>query len=123
VGWNFKTASCLQQLLLWSIPTVTSKHVLMLPVAGLEEQQLALLLPYTSNSLWKCLMASSILCCDLTLPTASKAHDILSSSKEDTDFLLCPFLQKQDWALGWGWHQITCVSMDITKGFSFILVL
>lgn len=34
VGWDSKAASCLQQLVLWSIPIVTSKHVLTLPVAG-----------------------------------------------------------------------------------------
>lgn len=97
VGWDFKAASCLQRLFLWSIPVVSSKHVLMLPVAGMIEQQLAVRLLYSCHSSCVGLMASLILCRDLTLPTASKADDILSPSKEDTDdFLLCPLPQKQD---------------------------
>lgn len=97
MGWDFKAASCLQRLFLWSIPMVSSKHGLMLPVAGLIEQQLAVRLLYSCHSSWVGLMASLILCRDLTLPTASKADDILSPSREDTDdFLLCPLPQKQD---------------------------
>lgn len=47
-------------------------------------------------------MASVIMCCDLTFPTASKAHDILSTSREDNDFLFCPFLQKARLGVGAG---------------------
>lgn len=83
-------------------------------------QQLALLLLYTCNSLWMGLMASLMLCCDITFPTASKAHGIHSSSKEDTDFLLCPFPQKQD---GEGRDQITCVSLGIPRRVSSTLML